>query len=119
MRTDSTDAKNLRQARSRDAAFIRTHQINGGEPFMQWQFRVLEYGAGGDRGLMSALGALMKVVTAQHMGLIVSAARALDAVRPTMPFQLFQTGLLCAESGAPIQEISRFLLHICLLFMRI
>ena len=101
----------FRQSHRRNATLVGAHQEDGGKPLAQRQFGVLEHGAGGDRSLSAASLALVQVAVLEAIGLVMTAVRADEAIRPAMALKFADTGFFVGEFLVPVKKIGRQLLH--------
>ena len=105
------DPDHLRQPQRRNAALVRRHQVDRGEPFRERQLRVLEHRPGSRRGLVPASRALAQVAALKHVRPVVPAAWADEAAGPLAPRQLGEAGLIGGELPRPIEKAGCGLLH--------
>jgi len=87
------------QLQRRDAVGVGGHQISGPEPSGQRQPGVMHDGSGGNRGLATAVGALISPgLGCQPPGFATAASRADKPVRPARRSKVLRAGGLIAEA---------------------
>ena len=100
------------QLQRRDAIGMGGHQIGGPKPRGQRQLRVMHDGSGGDRGLASALGALIGPgLGLQPPGSAAAAAGADKPVRPARRGQILSAGRLVAKALLELEQGTRKVGH--------
>src|SRR5207248_7715788 len=87
------------QLQRRDAVGVGGHQISGPEPGGERQLGVMHDGSGSDRGLATAVGALIGPgLGFQPPGFATTASRADKPVRPARRCKVLSAGGLIAEA---------------------
>jgi hypothetical protein len=100
------------QLQSRDAIGVGGHQISGPEPGCQRQLGVVHDGAGSDRGLPTAAGALIGPgLGFQPPGFATLAAWAHKPVRPARRGKILSAGGLIAEALLELDQGARKVGH--------
>jgi len=80
--------------RSQYTSRIGTNQVAGSKTLRQQKLGVLRNRSGGHRGLIAAVGVLMKQVTVENLSLILAAARACKTIRLAVALERFKAGLM-------------------------
>lgn len=88
----------------RDAAFIRSHEVNGPEPFDQGYLGGMKQSSGSYGDLMSAACTLVEPARGNEVCFCVAARRTLKTVWPSHCDQSLGAGLFRAESFLPLYQ---------------
>ena len=97
------------QLHRRDAFLVLGHEVDGLEPHRQGQFRGVEDGAGGDRGLAVAAIALLELAAVELAASVVATVRAYEAIGPSPTIQGVEALVIGSIEGEEFVEADSFL----------
>lgn len=92
------------QRQSRDSSLVAGYKVDRPEPLGQRKMGAVHDGIGGERGLMSAFGALIPPGAIQRIAMPVTADRADKAIGPSDMIQILCTGFFIRK---PLEKLRK------------